>query len=580
MKSLRSRRKCLAALLLGVVGTVAVFWYRGLQWQVREGATYRAADYVHLDHAVELNLRNSSSHAETTPATARYDLNPISSVTLPEAIKQTLQKEQKPEFMFTRKKLDLINESERSQALSIEPVTSHSSSAPTVGLASTVENGLLSDEIDAIFNRIDTCLISTNMSAHFKQAGYYDRARHNARVLWTALREVVPKFSGSYQLPCWSTSFSVDRTWETRLGPRSNSILGHIGEYEFYYNDHEYKHRLILDRVPWKYKKNFQASLVCFPKTFVLGYPKCGSTFLYCLLNKILQLSMHSFGSCQAYKEPHWWIVPGPRKKVMVPTTDNIALYLLNFVKGANYVERSLPAMTIEASPNLMFQWPRYAEEETMQNYCLLPAVIPTLLPDSKYIVIMRNPISMLYSAFWFSCTSFGFTLGGVKHKGPDIFHKRITEKIDKFNKCRQEVHPLDKCVDVVADNLYTPELPSCGRTRLEMGLYYVHTRKWLSIVPRERFLFLTLEELIKNDMKTTATTLLDFLELDSTVLNRHSTLDIECVENTQKTVDYKHDPKLMMREDTRQILVQFFRPYNQMLADLLGDDKFLWNES
>ena len=41
--------------------------------------------------------------------------------------------------------------------------------------------------------------------------------------------------------------------------------------------------------------------------------------------------------------------------------------------------------------------------------------------------------------------------------------------------------------------------------------------------------------------------------------------------------VDYKHDPRLQMREDTRQILEEFFQPYNQMLAELLGDDKFLW---
>lgn len=568
MGPLRSRRKCLAVLLLSVAGAVAVFWYRGLQWQTPEREEYGTLNNVRLDHAASPNVGppnvNSSRHAERA-------LSSFSTVD-PLSIKQTLE-EQKRELM-----IKLIDESERRRP----SVASSSTSTPAVhvALASTEENGLLNDEIDTILNRIDTCLISTNMSAHFKQAGYYDSARHNARVFWTALREVVPKFSGSYQLPCWRTSFLAKKIWTSRLGPRSNSISGHIGEFEFYYNDRDKKHRLILDHVPWKYKQSFETSLVCFPKIFLLGYPKCGSTFLYCLLNKILQLSSHSPGVCQSYKEPHWWIIEGPRKKVMMPSPDSVALYLLNFAKGMTYVEKSLPAVTIEASPNLMFQWPRYAEEETMQNYCLLPAVVPALLPDSKYIVVMRNPVSMLYSAFWFSCTSFGYDLEGIKHKGRDIFHERITEKIDKFNKCRQEMQPLDKCVDVVADNLYTPELPSCGRTRLEMGLYYVHTRKWLSVVPREKFLFLTLEELIKNDMKMTATTILDFLELDSTILNHRSTVDIKCVENTQKTVDYKHDPRLMMREDTRQILVRFFRPYNQMLADLLGDDKFLWNES
>jgi hypothetical protein len=49
---------------------------------------------------------------------------------------------------------------------------------------------------------------------------------------------------------------------------------------------------------------------------------------------------------------------------------------------------------------------------------------------------------------------------------------------------------------------------------------------------------------------------------------------------NQQRAVDYKNDPRLAMRNDTREILRSFFRPYNQMLADLLGDRKFLWNQA
>ena len=42
---------------------------------------------------------------------------------------------------------------------------------------------------------------------------------------------------------------------------------------------------------------------------------------------------------------------------------------------------------------------------------------------------------------------------------------------------------PLDLCMDAVADNIII--WLRYGRSRLEMGLYYVHTRKWLSVVPR-----------------------------------------------------------------------------------------------
>ena len=48
---------------------------------------------------------------------------------------------------------------------------------------------------------------------------------------------------------------------------------------------------------------------------------------------------------------------------------------------------------------------------------------------------------------------------------------------------------------------------------------------------------------------------------------------------NQQQKVDYHQDPRLAMRNDTKIVLEQFFRPYNKMLADLLGDSKFLWQE-
>ena len=110
----------------------------------------------------------------------------------------------------------------------------------------------------------------------------------------------------------------------------------------------------------------------------------------------------------------------------------------------------------------------------------------------------------------------------------------------------------------------------------MQVGLYYVHTRKWLSIVPREQIRFFTLEELVTRDLKYTAKVILDFLDFGD--FKVHGSLS-NCRQNEQSAIDYKHDPRLMMRNDTRQILVEFFKPYNQMLANLLGDDKFLWND-
>ena len=431
------------------------------------------------------------------------------------------------------------------------------------------------NETQLIVDRINSCLASTNMLTYFQQMGFYKTAQENAGLVLKALRKIIPRFSMRYELPCWNASFQAKRL-------RFNNhafVRGSIGNLNFTQHPTISAHNVVLNSVKWGSENTFTSSIVCLPKIFLLGYAKCGSTFLYCLLHKILELTKYSEGSCQVQKEPHWWVLPGARNLLQPLSPDYAALYLLNFASGVKYVEKSLPALTIDASPNLMFHWPRYTEEETMENYCLLPALIPVILPDSKYFVIMRNPISALYSAFWFSCTRFvDLKLSpSAIDAGPDIFHDRITTKIALFNQCKQQGKPLDKCVDVIADNMYTPEMPSCGRTRLEMVLYYVHTRKWLSVIPREQIYFLTLEELIGNDLKKTARDVLSFLDLDPAPLKQFNALNIQCAKNQQQTLDYKNDHKLMMRNDTRQILEKFLEPYNRMLADLLGDDKFLW---
>ncbi len=81
----------------------------------------------------------------------------------------------------------------------------------------------------------------------------------------------------------------------------------------------------------------------------------------------------------------------------------------------------------------------------------------------------------------------------------------------------------------------------------------------------------MTLEEL-SADANGTMSEVWNFLGLPYTVIHpAHKSL------NQQEKVDYHHNPQLFMREDTRELLNKFFAPYNQMLADLLGDDKFLW---
>ena len=146
-------------------------------------------------------------------------------------------------------------------------------------------------------------------------------------------------------------------------------------------------------------------------------------------------------------------------------------------------------------------------------------------------------------------------------------------EKIGIFNKCKAQGLPLEKCTDVASVKLSSPDLPSCGTTRLEIALYYVHTRKWLSVVPRENSL---LHAGRTNYYSRSETHGQGDIRLSRTDMDSYNFQNIVCNENKQERIDYKGDPRL---SDTRQILEEFFQPYNQVLADLLDDDKFLWKD-
>lgn len=41
----------------------------------------------------------------------------------------------------------------------------------------------------------------------------------------------------------------------------------------------------------------------------------------------------------------------------------------------------------------------------------------------------------------------------------------------------------------------------------------------------------------------------------------------------------YWNRSKLPMREDTKELLDRFFKPFNKKLADFLGDSKWLWQQ-
>ena len=415
-------------------------------------------------------------------------------------------------------------------------------------------------EIQKILNRVDTCLEAATISQEFKKIGYDIAARNDAKHFIKVLRTIIPQnFSHKYLSPCWETNFSVSikgRLLESKVG--NITFLSNPWNYDF-------TGKKVFQFV--KSKGTFKSNVVCLSKIFLLGLEKCGTTFLYCLMTDGLGRP-----PLQLRKEPFWWNqLQEYHHHPVIPQPENIPVYLLNFVKayemiaGGNY-----GVVTVDASPNTMNTY-NDIYEKTPADLCLLPAIIPEVLLDSKFVVTLRNPTTMLYSEFLFSCK-----IHMKKRMGsnsPDIFHERIVTKLKQFEHC-QKHFSLEWCARNITYDIFSRELP-CGRTRISLGMYYVHIRKWLSVSLRDRFLFLTTEEVIKNT-EALRKKLWEFMGYNG----EYKWVGASACKRMHNTNRYQSDPQLKMRKDTEMILKKFFQPYNRMLAELLGDKKFLWEDS
>ena len=460
---------------------------------------------------------------------------------------------------------------------------------------SSKQKSVLEWDIKEVLNNIDKCLNATNLKRITSIAA---AARRNAERYVAEYRKVIPSsnhFLSNCSNHCWAAEVNIER--------RLNSLQGRIGNVSFVEPTKNFRtHSLNVLRK--NFKDRFASGLICLPQTFLAGFPKCGSSFLWCFLNRLIQQS-----DVHAEKEPHFWIDAGAFKHFREPTASDFSNYILNFASSISRIERELCARSgvtlMDGSPNLMFNWPRFnSEDGDLANYCLIPSALPHFLPAAKFVVVMRNPIKMLYSAFWFSCTMYGIKLSpDVQLKGPSLFHDRIERKLNLFHDCMRDqnnpsishvcsvnnanygscitdrFHLLDECVHRIYFNIFNEDMPKCGRSRVAMGMYFAHIRKWLSVVPRDKFLFLTLEELVEDPFKT-AMAISRFLGFDRSAddVRKSANFAKTCNENSQNSINYKTNPQLYMKNETRIMLETFYKPFNQHLANLLQNSKFSWN--
>ena len=456
----------------------------------------------------------------------------------------------------------------------------------------------LLDDVQNLTKKMGKCFKATNMrlfdgltqQAALKSASNYVRE----------FRKVIPmnfELNFTYPSHCWKMSYKA-HTNDAR------HIWGHIGKVTFdEVLPNDYRSSLLRD-IQKNFQNHFTSQTVCLPTLFLTGFPKCGSTYLWCLITHIINATVKV--RVASFKEPGWWYERNDSTLKKIDASE-LGRYIANFATPLKSIDKSgdMNVVLADGTPGIAYASPSFNQKEHHRlNYCLLPTAIPHFLPHAKFIMIMREPSKALYSSFWWGCK------GQLNDKSiklvPRAFHEGVTSKIDAFNNCMmnrkkpeiQQVcsisasnysscitHPkrlllLDKCTYKMTTTDFTAHgMPKCAKLGFNMYMYFVHVRRWLSVTPREKFYFLTIND--TSDPVAVAEKVLHLLDIplpsDLDQMAKQAYSQCQKRKNTQK-VSYSKTSSLQMREETKMYLDKFFAPFNKMLTEMLNDPKFLFS--
>ena len=297
-----------------------------------------------------------------------------------------------------------------------------------------------------------------------------------------ALQQFLPKqFSKTFCSPCWFSPYHIPSWVSERF-----MDLWIVREPIFKKEVASGIIQNVLDS-----KSQHSESFFCLPNVHLSGFPKCGTTALYYMLVAHPQVAK-AHG-----KEGHFWTTFA-REGSYIDKQILCLWYLTHFKPAAKKIQRSPKSITIDGSPSTLW---RYNDNPiTKSELCLMPSMISSVAPNTKFIVIMRDPAKRLHSDFWYFCVLHNWKHNGKviipKHyvkEGEQIFHNLTVQAIALFQSCIQMGIFKFECVRRATVGY---NVSDCTDLRLGIGLYYYHIVKWLNVVPKKNVLFLRREDL------------------------------------------------------------------------------------
>jgi hypothetical protein len=254
------------------------------------------------------------------------------------------------------------------------------------------------------------------------------------------------------------------------------------------------------------------------PDFVIIGAAKAGTTSLYAWLcehpcvERARAKEIHYF-SYYHYRGADWYRHHFPLREE----------------RDAFATERGRPFLTGEASPSYML------DDRAPQR-------MAALIPDVKLIVQVRDPVDRAYSQF-------------------QMRRRDGEEPISSFAAALEREDPTFAATAAAARAARALDPEGDWRTYLRRGRYAEQLVRWFEYFPRDQFHVVAMEDLAANPERS----LNDVHEFLGLPPHRPDEL--------KPLYTFQYDP---MPPETRRRLVEYFKPHNERLSELLGRD-FAW---
>ncbi|XP_052282830.1 carbohydrate sulfotransferase 15-like [Dreissena polymorpha] len=208
--------------------------------------------------------------------------------------------------------------------------------------------------------------------------------------------------------------------------------------------------------------------------------------------------------------------------------------------------------------------WDRFRESNLPQNtpgadelLWTTPYAVRHVYPNVKLLLMLRDPVDRLYSHYFH----------GRYGKSAHSFHDHVVISIERWKACTSS-HSIRHCI---YDQPFSKTLPAPIFT----SFYIVHLLEWLKAFPREQILIFRNEDYTV-DIKGTMTDIFRFLDVE--VPNDHVLTQMANMAPFFESIKRKSAGPML--PETKRLLVELYRPYNEQLAAFLGDERFAWRDA